>query len=136
MIFLANLCQSSTSLKYQYHVSTFRRNLVENLIEEETISTISGQPKKGKNLAAVNLALQLIKGKSWLGNKISYTSNVLYVAYEDPEFIKMRFQALNKECFGDDEFGSDQLNVIYQPPDIFTDHFVKAVEQYFNKILR
>ena len=48
----------------------------------------------------------------------------------------MRFKALNKACFGDDEFGSDQLNIISRPPDIFTDHFVKAVEQYFNKILR
>ena len=89
---LANLGQSYTSLKYQFHVSTFRRNLVENLIEEETFSTISGQPKKGKNLAAVNLALQLIKGKSWLGNKIKYSSNVLYMAYEDPEFMKRDFR--------------------------------------------
>ena len=130
---LANLSQSYTSLKYQFHVSTFRRNLVENLIEENTISTIYGQPKKGKTLAAVNLALQLIKGKSWLGNKIKYSSNVLYMAYEDPELIEKRFQALNKACFGDDEFGSDQLNIISRPPDIFTDHFVNAVEQYFCK---
>ena len=55
------------------------------------------------------------------------------MAYENPEFIKMRFQALNKACFGDDEFGSDQLNIISRPPDIFTDHFVNAVEQYFCK---
>ena len=128
---LIRLGRSSTPLRYQYQLNESRRYLVENLIEEGSISVIYGLPKRGKTFVAVSLALNLIKGKSWLGNEIKYASNVLYVAYEDPEFIKMRFQALNKACFGNHEIGSDQLNIISHPPDIFTNHFVAALEQYF-----
>jgi RecA-family ATPase len=51
----------------------------------EGLSILAGKPKSGKSLFALNLAISVSTGSSFLSNFKSNRNSVLYVAYEDNE---------------------------------------------------
>lgn len=57
------------------------RWIVENYLEENTLSEIFGDPGAGKTFLALDFAIHVALGKSWLGNEVNQGS-VFYIAGE------------------------------------------------------
>ncbi|CCB91128.1 putative uncharacterized protein [Waddlia chondrophila 2032/99] len=55
--------------------------IVENYLEENTISEVFGDPGAGKTFLALDFAIHVALGKSWLGNEVNQGS-VFYIAGE------------------------------------------------------
>jgi len=58
--------------------------LVKDLIPKDGITCISGQPKVGKSIVALNLAISLVTNQKWLEYFEVEQSSVLYISKDEP----------------------------------------------------
>jgi len=75
--------------------------IVEDVIQRDALGFLSGPPKSGKSLLALDLCDALTRGASWLGMFRCKAVNVLYIAREDPpRRIKNRLQEISQSRQG------------------------------------
>lgn len=71
------------SLLDQWEVAPLKW-LVEGVIQSDSLGFLSGPPKVGKSLLALDLCDALSRGRKWLDTYKCKPANVLYIAREDP----------------------------------------------------
>ncbi len=77
----------------QYDLSS--NPLIEGLIDLESFALLVGEPNVGKTFVALDIALSIARGKSWLGRKVEQGA-VLYLAGEGGRNIKKRIEAYKR----------------------------------------
>lgn len=83
--------------------------MVNDLIPKGGIGFLSGAPKDGKSLIAIDLCIHLAHGFSWLNHFSIGKAKTLYIAREDPQRrIKERITEIN-QSYGYPELPKDHL---------------------------
>lgn len=77
-----------------------RAQLVQNVLETESVGVIAGAPNTGKTFLAVHLGVHVAAGEPWFGCKVS-GAPVLYVAAEAPGSVKTRARLAAAQGFAD-----------------------------------
>ena len=114
-------------------------NIVENLIEEGSISLFVGRAKEGKSLLAAQLSIDVSEGEPFLGKLKTKKGTVLYIDYENRDHkLKIRGLDLGKDRKLDNvyfvtyekiferDLGLDGKNL---------DHLAEVIEQVSPKLL-
>ena len=100
-----------------------KRFLVENLIEEKSLTVFYGPAKTGKTLLLVDLVVHLVSQNNWVNEKICEPAIVTYLAYEDSDAIKLRMLQSRLQHFPEHK-KHEELLITGQPPDIYCDAFI------------
>lgn len=106
-----------------------RRWLVPGWIPLEGTMLVYGPPGAGKSFYAISLALELARGGSWCGTRLSEPSSVLYLANERLVDLRDRVEAWSRWC---GEPYPDRLGVLSppSPPQLGSVVDLPALEQY------